>query len=110
MLRIRLTRKGTKKKPFYRIVVTEQRSARDGRFIAMLGYYNPRTEPIQLRLDLAAAGDWIRKGAQPSETVASLLKMAKARQAKESPIGPGVAAGIMADTPSPGAPAAEPAS
>ena len=110
MLRIRLTRQGAKKKPFYRIVVTEQRSARDGSFIQVLGYYNPRSEPIQLRVDLAAAEDWIKKGAQPSETVSSLLKIARSRKASEVPAEPSGTPSVTASTPSQENKTAEPAS
>lgn len=102
MLRIRLTRQGAKKKPFYRIVVTERRSPRDGSFIQMLGYYNPRTEPVQVQLDIAAAEDWIRKGAQPSDTVGSLIKLAKERKASEP--------SVTALTPSPENKTVEPTS
>jgi small subunit ribosomal protein S16 len=80
LLKIRLTRKGAKKKPFYRIVVTEERHARDGRFVQMLGYYNPRLDPIQLQVNLERVDYWISKGAKPTETVGHLLKMARKRK------------------------------
>lgn len=83
MLKIRLTRKGAKKKPFYRIVVAEESHARDGRFVQMLGYYNPRVDPIRLEVDLARANYWISKGAKPTETVSHLLKLAEARKAEQ---------------------------
>ena len=77
MLRIRLTRMGAKKRPFYRVVVAEQRQARDGSFVEILGHYNPGTNPPSIKLDLERVGHWIARGAQPSETVHSLLKKAK---------------------------------
>ena len=77
MLRIRLTRTGRKKRPSYRVVVAEARWARDGRRVAELGYYDPLTDPSTIRLDVAAAEDWIRKGAQPSDRVRKLLAIAK---------------------------------
>jgi small subunit ribosomal protein S16 len=80
MVRIRLTRMGAKKKPFYRIVVADSRSPRDGRSIENLGYYNPMTEPATLKVDLEKADQWIKNGAQPSETVASLIARARAAQ------------------------------
>lgn len=74
MLAIRLTRRGAKKKPFYRIIVTEKRSKRDGRFIESVGYYDPCRNPAGLKLDRERLDYWIERGAQPSETVRSLLK------------------------------------
>lgn len=72
MVKIRLKRLGSKKRPVYRIVVINSREKREGRPIAELGYYNPKSK--ELKLDKAAALDWIKKGAQPSETVAYLVK------------------------------------
>ena len=77
MVRIRLTRLGAKKKPFYRVIVADSRSPRDGRAIENIGYYNPMTEPPQLKIDLDRADHWLKNGAQPSDTVASLLKRAR---------------------------------
>ena len=77
MLRIRLTRMGAKKRPFYRVVVAEQRQARDGSFVEILGHYNPGTNPPSIHMDLERVRHWIARGAQPSETVHSLLKKAK---------------------------------
>lgn len=74
MLAIRLTRRGAKKKPFYRIIVTEKRSKRDGRFIESVGYYDPCRNPAGIKLDRERLDYWIERGAQPSETVRSLLK------------------------------------
>ncbi|MBR2860695.1 MAG: 30S ribosomal protein S16 [Clostridia bacterium] len=76
MVKIRLKRLGAKKAPFYRVVVSESRNARGGKSIANIGYYNPMTEPADIKIDVEAAKDWISKGAQPSETVKKLLKIA----------------------------------
>ena len=76
MVKISLKRMGAKKNPFYRVVVSESRNARNGKSIANLGYYNPMTEPADIKIDVEAAKDWISKGAQPSETVKKLLKIA----------------------------------
>lgn len=72
-VKIRLRRMGSKRKPFYRVVVADSRSPRDGRFISEVGYYNPLTDPIQLKLKDDEILDWLQKGAQPSDTVRSLL-------------------------------------
>lgn len=80
MVRIRLTRMGAKKKPFYRVVVTDRQSPRDGRCIEQIGYYNPLTEPPTIHIDLARADHWLGTGAQPSDTVGSLLAKARAAQ------------------------------
>ena len=74
MVKIRLRRMGAKKAPFYRVVVADSRYPRDGRFIEEIGYYNPQTEPAEIKLDADKAKDWLAKGAQPTETVKSLLK------------------------------------
>lgn len=74
MVRIRLRRMGAKKKPFYRIVVADKRSPRDGRFIETIGTYDPLTEPETVELKLDRAAHWLSVGAQPSEAVARLLK------------------------------------
>lgn len=80
MLKIRLRRMGAKKSPFYRIVVADSRAPRDGAFVEELGYYNPTTDPIDLKVDNDAAAEWIRKGAQPTDTVRALLKKSGAIQ------------------------------
>ena len=72
--KIRLRRMGMKKSPFYRIVVADSRFPRDGRFIEELGYYNPTVDPAELKLDAEKAKTWIANGAQPTDTVKSLLK------------------------------------
>ncbi len=73
-VKIRLRRMGQKKAPFYRIVVADSRYPRDGRFIDEIGYYNPLTNPAEIKIDAEKATDWLAKGAQPTETVKSLLK------------------------------------
>lgn len=74
MLRIRLRRMGAKNQPSYRIVVADQRAARDGPFVDHLGHYNPRTDPPTVVIDTEKALKWIRQGAQPSEAVQRMLK------------------------------------
>lgn len=73
-VRIRLRRMGAKKRPFYRIVVADSRSPRDGRFIEEIGYYNPISKPREIKIDTEKAAEWLDKGAQPSETVKALFK------------------------------------
>ena len=85
MLSIRLTRMGAKKKPFYRIVVTEKRSKRDGRFVEILGQYDPHRKPFYVQLNRERVNYWIERGAQPTETVRSLIKSSAAEQAKAQP-------------------------
>ena len=63
-----------KKKPFYRIVVADERASRDGRFIDEIGYYNPVSNPVELKIDNEKAQQWIKNGAQPTDTVRGLLK------------------------------------
>lgn len=74
MLAIRLTRMGAKKKPFYRIIVTEKRSKRDGRFIENLGYYDPCSKPANIKFNSERVNYWIERGAQPTDTVRNILK------------------------------------
>ncbi len=73
-VKIRLKRMGSKKNPFYRIVVADSRKPRDGRFIEEIGYYNPLTEPKILRVDADKANSWIKNGAKPTDTVERLFK------------------------------------
>lgn len=73
-VKIRLTRIGAKKAPFYRVVVADSRYPRDGRFIEEIGTYNPLTDPSQFTVDGEKAKQWIKNGAQPTDTVKSLLK------------------------------------
>ncbi|HHV93157.1 MAG TPA: 30S ribosomal protein S16 [Firmicutes bacterium] len=72
-VRIRLKRMGANKRPFYRLVVADARAARDGRFIDTLGYYDPLQEPAKIVIDEEKALDWLKKGAQPSDTAKYLL-------------------------------------
>ena len=73
-VKMRLTRMGAKKAPFYRVIVADSRSPRDGRFIEEIGYYNPLTDPVEIKIDAAKAKKWLGNGAQPTETVKALLK------------------------------------
>lgn len=75
-VKIRLRRMGAKKTPFYRIVVADSRMPRDGRFIEEVGYYNPLTNPDEVKLEEDKIFEWLEKGAQPSDTVRSLLSKA----------------------------------
>lgn len=72
-VKIRLTRMGAKKAPFYRVVVADSRSPRDGRFIEEIGYYNPITEPAEIKIDEEKATKWINNGAQPTDVVKRLF-------------------------------------
>ena len=81
MVKIRLKRMGMKKKPFYRVVVADIRSPRDGRFIEEIGYYDPMKQPAEIKLDNAKAVEWMKNGAQPTETVRILLKKSGAIEA-----------------------------
>lgn len=73
-VKMRLTRIGAKKAPFYRVIIADSRSPRDGRFIDEVGYYNPLTNPVEINIDAEKAKKWISNGAQPTETVKALLK------------------------------------
>ena len=83
-VKIRLTRVGSKKNPIYRVVVTDSRAPRDGRFIEIVGRYNPRTEPSTVELDLEKIDAWVAKGAQPTEVVVKLIAIARGE--KEAPV------------------------
>ena len=78
MVKIRLRRMGAKKAPFYRVVVADSRFPRDGRFIEEIGTYNPCVSPAEIKIDADRAKEWIKTGAQPTETVRDLLKKAGA--------------------------------
>ncbi|MBC7362664.1 MAG: 30S ribosomal protein S16 [Candidatus Aminicenantes bacterium] len=80
MIKLRLMRFGAKKKPSYRIVVIDSRRARQSKALDTVGYYNPRTEPIEFKLDLEKVNYWLNKGAKPSETVSSLINRAVKEQ------------------------------
>lgn len=73
-VKLRLTRLGAKKSPFYRVVAADSRSPRDGRFIEVIGTYNPMTNPAEIKIDNEKAKAWLGNGAQPTETVRALLK------------------------------------
>lgn len=76
MVKIRLMRMGAKKKPFYRVVVADSRAPADGRALDILGYYNPLTDPPQVKVDLEKAKAWMEKGAQPTGQARAVLKLA----------------------------------
>ena len=73
-VKIRLKRMGAKKAPFYRVVVADERAPRDGKFIEEIGYYNPLTDPVDIKINAEKATKWLANGAQPTETVRTLLK------------------------------------
>lgn len=76
-LKLRLTRMGSKKRPFYRIVALDSATRRDGRPLEYIGYYNPMVEPVELKIDAEKVKMWMERGAKPSNTVRSLLKKAE---------------------------------
>ena len=80
-VKLRLMRMGKKKQPTYRVVAADSRSPRDGRFIEIVGTYEPRAEPSVIKLDQAKVDKWLSQGAQPTETVAKLIKIAKSAPA-----------------------------
>ena len=80
-VRVRLTRVGGKKNPIWRVVVADQRSPRDGRFIEMIGHYNPRTDPSEIMLDEERLNHWLSRGAQPSGAVRKLMRATAGRAA-----------------------------
>ena len=85
-VKIRLTRMGDKKSPFYRVVVADSRSPRDGRFIDIVGTYNPLKNPAEIKIDAEKAKQWINNGAQPTDTVKGLLVQAGVMEAgKKAP-------------------------
>ena len=77
-VKLRLTRLGAKKKPFYRVVAINTETRLDGRPLDFLGYYNPMTDPVELKLDMEKVNAWLDKGAKPSDTVRSLIKKVSA--------------------------------
>jgi small subunit ribosomal protein S16 len=81
-VKLRLMRMGKKKQPTYRVVAADGRSPRDGRFIEILGHYDPRQEPSLVKIDTAKADEWIAKGAQPTDRVRKLIDVAKAQPAE----------------------------
>jgi len=85
MLVIRLRRAGSKNRPFFRVVVAEGKSAREGKFVEALGHYNPRTRPETLVIDRERLGHWLSVGARPSDTVRTLVERLPAAPAAEAP-------------------------
>lgn len=86
MVKIRLTRMGDKKNPFYRIIVADSRAARDGKFVDIVGTYNPLTNPAEVKFDEVKTKEWIKNGAQPTDTVrAMLVKAGIIPQGKKAP-------------------------
>lgn len=75
-VKIRLARTGAKKQPHFRLIVADSRNTRDGRFVDIIGHYSPTMDPAELKVDLEKAVEWIRKGAQPSDTARALLAKA----------------------------------
>jgi small subunit ribosomal protein S16 len=88
MLSIRMRRTGSKKRPFFRVVVTEARTPREGGFIEVLGFYNPRTKPATVEIDRARVSHWLKQGARPSDSVRTLLArhLTKDRGAEPAPV------------------------
>jgi small subunit ribosomal protein S16 len=89
-VKLRLTRVGSKKNPVYRIVAADSRSPRDGKFLEIVGRYNPQTDPSTIELDEERVRDWLSNGAQPSESVSRLLKakgVGKGRGEEQSDVG-----------------------
>lgn len=76
-VKIRLARHGAKKRPYYRVVVANSRSPRDGRFVEEVGRYNPCVDPAMIKLDMEKVDTWIKNGAQPTDTVARLIEIAR---------------------------------
>jgi small subunit ribosomal protein S16 len=112
-VRVRLTRVGSKKNPIWRVVVADQRSPRDGRFIETIGHYNPQTDPSTIRIDEERLQHWLARGAQPTGTVKQLVKAhAKGVPGGTStaPVVPEVPAPVAATTEAEAAPAEEEAS
>ena len=84
MVKIRLKRMGAHKKPFYRVIVADSRTARNGKFIEELGYYDPLKNPAEIKIDLEKAEKWIAQGAQPTDTVRELLKKAAGKKSTKA--------------------------
>lgn len=86
-VKIRLKRIGAKKQPSYRVVVADSRSPRDGRFIEEIGFYNPLVDPADIRIDLEKVDQWMKNGAQPTDTVRALINKAKQASDKKEETG-----------------------
>ena len=116
-VKMRLRRMGAKHQPSYRIIIADSRSPRDGRYIDQVGFYNPRTNPATITLDREKAAEWLRKGAQPTETVEILLRKFNldisdirkggALQGGPSALGPGTSASAVESAPAATASAVE---
>jgi len=89
---IRLTRAGSKKVPFYRVVAADHRSPRDGRFIEQLGVYDPLRDPVEFRVDQDRLAYWLKSGALPSQTVSELLRRQRLSAAASAPVSSGTSA------------------
>ena len=83
-VKIRLQRRGAKKKPFYRVIIAEDRAKRDGRFIEVVGTYDPLVDPVDVKLKLDRVDHWLGKGAQPSDTVKSLIRTVRVQASEEA--------------------------
>ena len=83
-VKIRLQRHGSKKRPFYRLVAADSRSPRDGRYLEIIGTYNPTTEPASVKIDSEKAQKWLNEGAQPTDTVKNLFSKAGIKSSKEN--------------------------
>ena len=83
-VKLRLSRVGAKKNPFYRVVVTDSRNPRDGTFIEHIGIYDPNRDPVEIRFDMDRVKHWLSVGATPSDTVSELLKIAETAQASQA--------------------------
>jgi len=88
MLAIRMRRVGGKNRPFFRVVVTESASARDGRFVEILGHYHPRSKPAKVEIDRDRVRHWLEKGARPSDTVRTLIARHLSTPAEPAPAAP----------------------
>ncbi len=96
-VRLRLARHGAKRRPFYRIVAADQRSPRDGRFLEVVGTYDPNHDPMKLRLNQERIDYWLGNGAQPSDTVSSLLRRAKRHPEQVTFLGAGAVSAAPAE-------------
>lgn len=99
MVVIRMKRAGAKKRPFYRVVVADSRSRRDGRYIEQLGYYDPLTDPATFKVDAEKFAAWIRKGATPSESVGVMMAKHAPEALRPAPLAPGPAIAEMPGIP-----------
>jgi small subunit ribosomal protein S16 len=106
LVKIRLKRMGAKKRPFYRLVVADSRSPRDGRFIEEVGTYDPIANPAKVSIDADRVRDWMRKGAQPSDIARKLLEQQGVLQRASRPSAAGANATAVAEPPAPASAAA----